>query len=239
MKSYHDRGVVLRTWPLGESDRIALLVTEGHGKIRAVAKGARGRRSRFSGIIQPSIELDLLLWRGRELDVIQQASLRGAPGGGRLAPEAFLAMSEWLEAVDLLTLDRACDPRIYGLVARGREIVVEHEPALSVGVLTLQLLGLEGYAPSLARCGRCGAPEGLVRFDFAAQTARCASCPGESIGWATLVAARAVLEDRAAEVLALGDHQLGRALSAFALRLVATVAGRASKAASVWAGLEA
>lgn len=239
MKSYRDRGVVLRTWPLGESDRIALIVTEGHGKLRAVAKGARGRRSRLSGLIQPSIELELLLWRGRELDVVQQASLRSAPGGGRLAPEAFLAMSEWLEAVDLVTLDRAPDARVYELVAEGREVVVAHEPALAVGVLILRLLALEGYAPNLARCGRCGATEGLVRFDFASQTARCASCPGESVGWAALVAARAVLEDRFDEVLALADHQLGRSLSGFALRLVATVAGRSTKASSVWAGLEA
>jgi DNA repair protein RecO (recombination protein O) len=239
VKSYRDRGVVLRTWPLGESDRIALLVTEAHGKLRAVAKGARGRRSRFSGIIQPSMELDLLLWRGRELDVIQQAALRDAPGGGRLTPEAFLAMSEWLEAVDLVTLERAPDARVYRLVADGREAVVAHEPSLAVGTLILQLLWLEGFAPSLARCGRCGAPEGLVRFDFASQTARCGSCPGESVGWATLVAARAVLEGRGGEVLALADHQLGRSLSGFALRLVAAVAGRSTKTSSVWAGLDA
>lgn len=239
MKSYHDRGVVLRTWPLGESDRIALIVTEAHGKLRAVAKGARGAKSRFSGIVQPSMELDLLLWRGRELDVIQQASLLDARAGGQLAPEAFLAVSEWLEVVDLLTVDRAPDPRLYALLRSGIGQVVAKEPSLAVGVLVCRLLALEGYAPNLARCGRCGSSEGLIRFDLRSQSARCEACPGEPVGWATLVAARAVLEGRADEVLALADPALGRSLSAFGLRLVNAVTGRTAKASSVWAGLDA
>ena len=38
---YRDTGVVLRTYKLGESDRIVVVLTEGHGKVRAVAKGVR------------------------------------------------------------------------------------------------------------------------------------------------------------------------------------------------------
>ena len=39
MSLYRDDGVVLRTWRLGEADRIIVLLTAEHGKVRAVAKG--------------------------------------------------------------------------------------------------------------------------------------------------------------------------------------------------------
>jgi DNA repair protein RecO (recombination protein O) len=42
---FRDTGVVLRTYRLGEADRIIVLMTEGHGKVRAVAKGVRGPRA--------------------------------------------------------------------------------------------------------------------------------------------------------------------------------------------------
>jgi DNA repair protein RecO (recombination protein O) len=46
---YRDQGVVLRTWKLGEADRIVVLATAGHGKVRAVAKGVRKTKSRLGG----------------------------------------------------------------------------------------------------------------------------------------------------------------------------------------------
>ena len=47
MSLYRDVGVVLRTWKLGEADRIVVIFTPEHGKVRAVAKGVRRTRSRF------------------------------------------------------------------------------------------------------------------------------------------------------------------------------------------------
>ena len=44
---YRDSGVVLRTHRLGEADRIVVILTAEHGKIRAVAKGVRKTKSRF------------------------------------------------------------------------------------------------------------------------------------------------------------------------------------------------
>ena len=41
MTLYRDKGIVLRSYKLGESDRIVVVMTENHGKVRAVAKGIR------------------------------------------------------------------------------------------------------------------------------------------------------------------------------------------------------
>ena len=45
MALYRDQGIVLRTYKLGEADRIVSFMTERHGKVRAVAKGVRKTKS--------------------------------------------------------------------------------------------------------------------------------------------------------------------------------------------------
>ena len=65
---------MLRTWRLGEADRIASLLTRHQGRVRAVAKGARKTSSRFAARVEPSRHLSLQLYAGRgELDTVTQA----------------------------------------------------------------------------------------------------------------------------------------------------------------------
>src|SRR3954454_17047747 len=45
-------GVVLRTTPLRESDLLVVLSTDVHGRLSAVARGARKSQRRFSGALQ-------------------------------------------------------------------------------------------------------------------------------------------------------------------------------------------
>src|SRR5215467_492657 len=45
-------GVVLRTTPLRESDLLVVLFTDRHGRVTAVARGARKSRRRFAGALQ-------------------------------------------------------------------------------------------------------------------------------------------------------------------------------------------
>jgi DNA repair protein RecO (recombination protein O) len=45
--------LILRTYKLGEADRIVVFLTRDRGKKRGVAKGARRQRSRFTGALEP------------------------------------------------------------------------------------------------------------------------------------------------------------------------------------------
>src|SRR5919202_5542539 len=93
MPLYKEQGIVLRTMNLGEADRIVTVLTQGTGKVRAVAKGIRKTRSKFGARLDPFTHVDLLLYRGRELDIVTQADIitpfrevradyRRFPGGG-------------------------------------------------------------------------------------------------------------------------------------------------------------
>ena len=54
MSLYRDSAVVLRTYKLGESDRIVVLYTRGRGKVRSVAKGVRKTKSKFGSRLEPT-----------------------------------------------------------------------------------------------------------------------------------------------------------------------------------------
>ncbi|HCH37140.1 MAG TPA: DNA repair protein RecO, partial [Acidobacteria bacterium] len=47
MPLFSSEALVLRTYRLGEADRIVVFLTSDRGKKRGVAKGARRTRSRF------------------------------------------------------------------------------------------------------------------------------------------------------------------------------------------------
>ena len=70
---YRDEGVVLRTIKLGEADRIVTIFTQGHGKIRAVAKGIRKTTSKFGARLEPTTRVALQCYKGRDLDIVTQA----------------------------------------------------------------------------------------------------------------------------------------------------------------------
>ena len=61
MGLYREQGVVLRTYRLGESDKIVVLMTQARGKVRGVAKGVRKTKSRFGGRLEPLSHVSLLM----------------------------------------------------------------------------------------------------------------------------------------------------------------------------------
>jgi len=166
---YRDDAVVLRTHKLGEADRIVVLFTEGHGKVRAVAKGVRKTKSRFGGRLEPGSNIRLLLYEGREhplggegsggrLDTITQAETIESHRSihddlGRLADAMAL-----LEAVDQVSQERESDARLYRMLQGALRTLAERRAPLLVAGFYWKLLALEGMAPQLDACIRCQAP---------------------------------------------------------------------------------
>ena len=79
--------LVLRTYKLGETSKVVVLLTRERGKLRAVAKGARGPRSRYQSALEPLSEVRVSLHgrQGAELYRLGQCELlRSAFGAGGL-----------------------------------------------------------------------------------------------------------------------------------------------------------
>jgi DNA repair protein RecO (recombination protein O) len=170
---YRDEGVVLRTHKLGEADRIVVLMTAAHGKVRAVAKGVRKTRSRFGGRLEPLRQASLLLYEGRDLAVITQAeTLEHYPALrddlDRLTDALALA-----EAVDQVAQEGEPNPPLYRMFTGALRTLAgaEVRAPLLVAAFYWKLLALEGVSPVLDYCVRCASeggttsPPDLVSFD--------------------------------------------------------------------------
>src|SRR5258705_5514085 len=64
---YTADALILRTYKLGEADRIVVFLTRDRGKKRGVAKGARRPRSRFAAALEPMTEVKLAYFEKERL----------------------------------------------------------------------------------------------------------------------------------------------------------------------------
>jgi DNA repair protein RecO (recombination protein O) len=208
--------VVLRSFRLGEADRVLHLYTAERGRVGAVAKGIRKTKSRFGARLEPLSHVELLLHQGSgELGTVTGVSLIhshhearedpyrlgvgtiGAEAMLRLFPEqeaselAFTALTRFLDALDELPSRAPAAPRLDPL-------------ALS---FQLKLLWVSGYLPHLESCVECGTEdEQLVGYLPAAGGAVCRACgPGAiSLSPAGLHGIRALVHTPLAKARATG-----------------------------------
>ncbi|MEZ5282499.1 MAG: DNA repair protein RecO [Acidimicrobiales bacterium] len=169
MALYRDRGIVLRTYKLGEADRIVSIITEERGKIRAVAKGVRKTKSRFGGRLEPTGNLALQMYEGRDLDIVTQAESVEAYRNIREDLDRLSKAIVLLEAVDHLSHERSPAPHLYRMLAGALRTLDDRDSPLLVPAFLLKLLAAEGMGPALDQCvvgGAADADLDLVAFDI-------------------------------------------------------------------------
>lgn len=203
MSLYRDEGVVLRTMRLGEADRIVSMLTRQHGKVRAVVKGVRRTTSKFGGRLEPLTHLSLLCWRGRELDIVNQAevldSFRAVREDLSRVAKAFTV----LEVADQLAQEQHPAPRLYDMVVGALRSLDTADSAYLVPGFLFKALALEGSAPIVDVCASCGAGDELVAFDLLQGGALCRACRrGRPVSPEALDLVRRVLGGGLAGVLA-------------------------------------
>jgi DNA repair protein RecO (recombination protein O) len=162
MPLYKEQGVVLRSAKLGEADKIVTVMTQGAGKVRAVAKGIRKTTSRFGARLEPFTHVSLMLYRGRgALDTVSQAEILSSFGGVRSDLGRIAAGETMLEAVDKVAEEHERNVRLFLLLLSGMR-ALDAAPADAAAVaesFLLKLLSLSGFHPSLTACAVCGRPE--------------------------------------------------------------------------------
>jgi DNA repair protein RecO (recombination protein O) len=162
---YRDHGIVLRTYRLAEADRIVVLLTRDHGKVRAVAKGVRKTTSRFGGRLEPTRHVALQLYEGRELDTITQAETVDHFRAIREDLSRVARAVSMLEATDQLALEREPNLRLYQMLLGALRALAARPAPLVVPGFFLKALALEGFRPNVEGCVSCGVDEPLVAFD--------------------------------------------------------------------------
>jgi DNA repair protein RecO (recombination protein O) len=179
-RSLKTEGIVLRTIRYGEADRILHLYTPDHGRVSAIAKGARKARSRFGGRLEPFFRLDLVLYHGRS-DLLTVTSAQTVAAHPRLREHggAIEIAARGCDAVSRVFGDGEPHPGVYHLLANELALI-DGDPARATRAnalaFRLKLLLAAGFAPQLAACAACGEREHLVGFSGAAGGVVCAAC---------------------------------------------------------------
>lgn len=178
MALYKEQGIVLRTMRLGEADRIVTLLTQGSGKVRAVAKGVRKTKSRFGGRLEPFTHVDLLLYRGRELDIVTQVEIITSHRAIREDYARFAAGEVVLEAADRVAQERERSVRLFMLALGALRALAggDGDPAVIADGFLLRLASLAGFRPSLSACAACGRPGPHARFSISQGGLVCEKC---------------------------------------------------------------
>ena len=173
---YRDQGVVLRTIKLGETDRIVTLMTRGHGKVRAVAKGVRKPGSRFGARLEPTSHVAFQCYRGRELDVVTQTETLDAFRPLREHYGSLTHAISMLEAVDQVAQERHANHALYRMLVGGLRTLAVTPSALVAPAFYWKLLSLEGFQPLLDACTRCGEDGPFAALDLGEGGVLCEGC---------------------------------------------------------------
>lgn len=213
-------GLVLRATPLRESDLVLLLLTEQHGRISALARGARRSRRRFGGALGFAVlsRLELRPPRG-ELWTLETAEVQREWASLSADLAAFAHAGYALELAAALAPTELADAHAFELtISMLDHLAARGASAAALRGFELRLLDVAGSAPALTSCAGCGdAPLVAVAFAATRGGALCARCAPSTRG-----EVRAFDDDARAYLLAAeagGDGALDEATAPEARRL--------------------
>jgi DNA repair protein RecO (recombination protein O) len=160
MPVYTSEALILRTYKLGEADRIVVFLTRDRGKKRGVAKGARRPRSRYVGALEPMTRAGVAYYEREHRDLVrinyvepQRSPLSGLSGAssGALGHVGYFA-----ELIDEWAPEAQVDERLYRLGSSAVDALANGVPVEALArYFEYWILRLQGVYPSFA-CAACG-----------------------------------------------------------------------------------
>ena len=154
-RTYRTPAIVLQRRDMGEADRLLTLLTPRYGKISAVAKGVRKPRSKATGHVELFAQTDVLLAKGRNIDILTQAEIVD-PHLALLEDLTRAAYANYAaEMMDRVTMfDTAEDTiALYNLLERTLSwLCTDDDPRRLMRFYEMHVLDILGYRPELSEC---------------------------------------------------------------------------------------
>jgi len=215
--------LILRSFPLGEADRLVSFLSRSEGRMRGVASGARRTKSRFGSTLEMFSYVRIWFYERETRDLVRINQCELIESFLEVQRDyavtlALALMSEVTEAV--LGEHEVAEPNFRLLLLIARAIKAGAKLPMALAYFAFWTVRLGGWMPELDRCSRCGAAL-TDRASMAKSGLFCPNCtlPGQrAISQETLKLARrmasAKLEDlikadvSSAAMEELKDHML-------------------------------
>jgi len=150
MPLYSADALILRTYKLGEADRIVVFLTRDRGKKRGVARGARRPKSNFVGALEPLTHVRVAYFEKerRELVNLNYSEVsRSALSSGTI--EGLGCAAYFAELIDEWAAESHEDERLYRLgVSMVEALVAGVPPEPLTRYFEFWLLSLQGVYPA-------------------------------------------------------------------------------------------
>lgn len=178
---------VLVTHALREKDRIVSFLTRDAGVKRGVARGARGARSAFAGLLEPMTEARVAYFEKDGQELVSIGSLDAIRPSFPLSKDldSGLLVSALAESLQTFVSDSDPAEPFYRLARHAMDALFAGAPPVTVAayfdVWILKLSGLFPVAGECAGCGRPLADEGTLCFDGSRPGFVCADCRGAEV----------------------------------------------------------
>lgn len=165
MPVYRAEALILRTYKLGEADRIVVFLTRDRGKKRGVAKGARRQRSRFSGGLEPMTRASVQYYEREQRELVRINFVEpvscpmAAAFGGEHRDLALGHIGYFAELIDEWAPEAQADERLYRLGSCMTDALAAGAPVERLArYFEYWILRLQGVYPSVTTCPGCGSP---------------------------------------------------------------------------------
>src|SRR5208337_228441 len=151
--------IVLRTYRLGEADKIASLFTRQLGRLRAVAQGAVRPKSRYGGSLEPLSYVRLWIFERENRDLLRLNSVEIIESFFDMQKDyrVQLAAQYFSEVAERLLPEREVNERIFRLLLAVLR-ALKHSGEVNRPLLYFDywMVRLGGFLPDFDTCAVCG-----------------------------------------------------------------------------------
>lgn len=171
-------GMVLSTMPVGEYDRRVVILTKEQGKISAFARGARRPNSPLVGSVNPFSFGEFTMYEGRTSHTIQSVNISNYFAELRYDMYGAYYGFYFLELADYYTKENNDEREMLRLLYQTlRALINPHIPdELIRYIYELKALTVNGQAPQVYQCVKCGAKENIRLFSPVSGGLLCGKC---------------------------------------------------------------
>jgi len=158
MPLHQSDAIILKTYPLGEADRIVAFFTRDYGKLRGVANGARRMKNRFGASLEPLAHSRIMFFEkeNRDLVRIQSADLLDSPMKLFEDYDRAVFAGHVVDLVDRFLPEHEPQDPVFRLVRMTARALEQGCPiVLAACYFEVWMLRLAGVFPDLFACSVC------------------------------------------------------------------------------------
>jgi len=150
--------IVLRTYPLRESDLLVTLFTRQEGKVKGVARAAKKSKRRFGGALEPLTYVRVFYddRERQELARLDACEVIDSPLATDVSYARAVALGHVAELLDELLPDREANDAVFRLTLAVLQELRGPSLWMALTYFELWMTRLVGFLPEFSECIVCG-----------------------------------------------------------------------------------